>query len=93
MAERTQLFAYLVYTFFLVTIIYPPVVHWVWTPEGWASPYNPQPLFGVGVIDFAGVMVVHIVGGTCALIGATMVGPRQGRFDKNSNIVKQNAVF
>ena len=39
------------------------------------------------------VVVVHVVGGTCALIGAAMVGPRQGRFEKNSKIVKQNAVF
>ena len=92
-AERTQLFAYLVYTFFLVTIIYPPVAHWAWTEEGWASAFNPDPLFGVGALDFAGVVVVHVVGGTCALIGCTLVGPRQGRFVKNSKIVKQNAVF
>ncbi|XP_063695210.1 uncharacterized protein LOC134826670 [Bolinopsis microptera] len=92
-AERTQLFAYLVYTFFLVTVIYPPVAHSIWTDEGWASPYNPNPLFGVGAIDFAGGVVVHVVGGTCALIGSILVGPRQGRFVKNSKIVKQNAVF
>ena len=92
-AERTQLFAYLVYTFFLVTVIYPPVAHWAWTEEGWASAFNPDPLFGVGALDFAGVIVVHVVGGACALIGCTLVGPRQGRFVKNSKIVKQNAVF
>ena len=37
--------------------------------------------------------MVHVVGGTCALIGSILVGPRQGRFVKNSKIVKQNAVF
>ena len=50
-------------------------------------------MFGVGVLDFAGGVVVHVVGGTCALAGTIAVGPRQGRFDKNSKIVKQNAVF
>ena len=96
-AERTQLVAYLVYTFFLVTIIYPPVAHWIWTEEGWASSSssNPAPLFGVGALDFAGVFVVHVVGGAAALIGCILVGARQGRFVKQraSKVVKQNAVF
>ena len=94
-AERTHLFAYMIYTFFLVTIIYPPVAHWAWTAEGWASPYNENPLFGIGVPDFAGVVVVHVVGGACALIGASVVGPRHGRFvvNRKSKIVQQNAVF
>ena len=60
-AERTQLFAYLIYTFFLVTIVYPPVAHWIWTQEGWASPLNPNPLFGIGVIDFAGVGIELLI--------------------------------
>ena len=76
-----------------MTVIYPPIAHWIWTDEGWASPNNPNPLFGIGAIDFAGGVVVHVVGGTCALIGSILVGPRQGRFVKNSKIVKQNAVF
>lgn len=93
MAERTQLIAYVIYTLFLATIIYPPVAHWVWTDEGWASPQNPHPLFDIGVVDFAGVNAVHVVGGTCALVGSYLVGPRQGRFDKKTPLAKQNAVF
>ena len=88
------MFAYLVYTFFLTTFIYPPVAHWLWTEEGWASVHNKENrLFGVGVLDFAGVSAVHMVGGSCALIGAWLVGPRIGRFDKNRKIAKQNTVF
>ena len=85
--------AYLIYTFFLTTIIYPPVAHWCWTSEGWANVLNPDPLFGVGVIDYAGVVVVHVIGGTCALIGAIFAGPRHGRFEPGTDIMKQNSVF
>eukprot|EP00116_Pleurobrachia_bachei_P006179 sb/3466441/ len=93
-AERTQLFAYLVYTFFLTTFIYPPVAHWLWTEEGWAS----QVLFLLAEKPHPqelkrGVSAVHMVGGSCALIGAWLVGPRIGRFDKSRKIAKQNTVF
>ena len=78
-----------------MTIIYPPVAHWIWTVQGWASSGNEHPLFGVGALDFAGVFVVHVVGGAAALIGCILVGARQGRFVKQraSKVVKQNAVF
>ena len=49
---------------------------------GWASAFVPanQRLFGVGVIDFAGSTIVHMVGGLTALIGAIFLGPRTGKF-------------
>ncbi|GAB4517123.1 MAG: ammonium transporter [Anaerolineae bacterium] len=70
MAERTDFIGDIVYSALVGAIIYPVVVHWVWG-GGW--------LFERGFIDFAGSTVVHTVGGTVALIGAIMVGPRPNR--------------
>lgn len=94
-AERTNLVAYFVYTFALTAFVYPVVVHWGWSSTGWASAFKGENLlFDVGVIDFAGSTVVHMVGGASALIGAICLGPRQGRFGKDKkDLHKQNTVF
>eukprot|EP00189_Rhodosorus_marinus_P014086 CAMPEP_0184738036 /NCGR_PEP_ID=MMETSP0315-20130426/777_1 /TAXON_ID=101924 /ORGANISM="Rhodosorus marinus, Strain UTEX LB 2760" /LENGTH=480 /DNA_ID=CAMNT_0027205571 /DNA_START=159 /DNA_END=1601 /DNA_ORIENTATION=- len=80
-AERTSFYAYLGYALFLTSFVYPVVSHWVWG-GGWLST-----LFDVGVIDFAGCSVVHMVGGVAGLVGAILVGPRMGRFDAEGNVV------
>eukprot|EP00179_Madagascaria_erythrocladioides_P014093 CAMPEP_0198365446 /NCGR_PEP_ID=MMETSP1450-20131203/154176_1 /TAXON_ID=753684 ORGANISM="Madagascaria erythrocladiodes, Strain CCMP3234" /NCGR_SAMPLE_ID=MMETSP1450 /ASSEMBLY_ACC=CAM_ASM_001115 /LENGTH=540 /DNA_ID=CAMNT_0044072897 /DNA_START=131 /DNA_END=1753 /DNA_ORIENTATION=+ len=77
-AERTSFYAYLGYAFFLTGFVYPVVSHWVWG-GGWAS--------DLGVIDFAGCSVVHMVGGFAGLMGAAIVGPRLGRFDSEGKVV------
>jgi Amt family ammonium transporter len=65
------------------------VVHWVWNGNGWLSAFNVvDPLFGVGMIDFAGCAVVHMVGGLTGMMGSILVGPRLGRFDSNGNPVE-----
>ena len=87
-AERTQFVAYLVYSVSLTALIYPVVVHWVWSTEGWLSAFNTlddEPLFGIGMVDFAGCGVVHMVGGLAGLAGAYICGPRLGRFDSEGN--------
>jgi Amt family ammonium transporter len=79
-AERMKITAYLAYSFILGAIIYPVYGHWVWG-GGWLSTIS---VLGVtGVKDFAGSGVVHMVGGLAALIGAAMVGPRIGKFNKD----------
>ena len=74
-AERVQFRAYFVYSAMLSAIVYPIVVSWIFAPTGW--------LAARGFVDLAGGTVVHVVGGTAALVGATLLGPRIGRFDSD----------
>jgi len=80
-AERMKLEAYFIYTIVITAFIYPVVVHWIWSAEGWASAFNPDA--DAPMIDFAGSGVVHMVGGWSGLMGAYFVGPRAGRFSKD----------
>lgn len=75
-AERTSFYAYLGYAFLLTAFVYPVASHWVWDEKGFLNS-----LFGVGMIDFAGCSVVHMVGGIAGIVGAINVGPRWGRFE------------
>ncbi len=74
MAERTKFKSYLVYSVVISALIYPISGHWIWG-GGWLSQ--------LGFHDFAGSTAVHMVGGVSALIGATILGPRLGKYDKN----------
>ena len=73
MAERTKFSAYCIYSAAISLIIYPVSGHWIWG-GGW--------LAQLGFHDFAGSTAVHMVGGVCALIGAAILGPRIGKYDK-----------
>ncbi|CAD7698915.1 unnamed protein product [Ostreobium quekettii] len=87
-AERCQFRAYVIYTIVLTGFVYPIVVHWAWSTEGWLSPFRVNGdgekdiVFSdtVGLIDFAGSGVVHMTGGAAALMAATVLGARYGRF-------------
>lgn len=74
MAERTDFKAYCIYSAIISLIVYPVSGHWIWG-GGWLSE--------LGFHDFAGSCAVHMVGGMAALIGATVLGPRIGKYDKN----------
>ena len=74
MAERTKFSAYCIYSAAISLLIYPVSGHWIWG-GGWLSQ--------MGFHDFAGSTAVHMVGGVCALIGAKILGPRIGKYDKN----------
>jgi Amt family ammonium transporter len=82
-AERMKLEAYFIYTIVINAFIYPVTVHWFWSGEGYASAGNGGAT--APAIDFAGSGVVHMVGGLSGLMGAYMVGPRTGRFEKVEN--------
>jgi Amt family ammonium transporter len=68
-AERMKFSSLLWFVGLWELLIYAPVCHWIWG-GGW--------LAKLGVMDFAGGIVVHVAGGTGALIGAMMLGPRRG---------------
>jgi Amt family ammonium transporter len=74
MAERTKFSAYCIYSMVISAIIYPVSGHWIWG-GGW--------LADLGFHDFAGSTAVHMVGGISALVGAKILGPRIGKYDKN----------
>ena len=73
MAERTNFKAYCVYSAAISLLVYPIGGHWAWG-GGWLS--------GLGFHDFAGSAVVHNVGGVIACLGAWMLGPRIGKYDR-----------
>merc|ERR1719183_1659622 len=85
-AGRIKVVSYFIYSIFVTSIIYPVVVHWVWSDDGfmcnWHADVATKPFIpkSVNLIDFAGSGVVHLTGGICALVGAIFTGPRIGRF-------------
>ena len=87
MAERTKFSAYCIYSASISLLIYPISGHWIWG-GGW--------LGQIGFHDFAGSVAVHMVGGVCAMIGAAILGPRIGKYDRNGKpqaILGHNITF
>jgi Amt family ammonium transporter len=68
-AERMKFSAVLLFTVLWLLAVYVPIAHWVWG-GGW--------LAKLGVMDFAGGIVVHISAGVAALVCALVMGPRRG---------------
>jgi ammonium transporter, Amt family len=69
-AERIRFKSLLIFMVLWSTLIYMPIAHWVWNPDGWLRAF--------GAIDFAGGIVVHISAGLSALAAALVVGRRKG---------------
>ena len=84
MAERTKFLSYCVYSGIISGLIYPIEAHWIWG-GGW--------LAQLGFHDFAGSCAIHMVGGIAALVGASILGPRIGKFtrDESGKVIKVNA--
>jgi Amt family ammonium transporter len=68
-AERIKFRSLLIFIVLWSTLIYAPIAHWVWNPDGW--------LHALGAIDFAGGLVVHVSAGLSALAAALVVGRRK----------------
>jgi Amt family ammonium transporter len=68
-AERMRFSAVLWFSVLWLLVVYVPIAHWVWG-GGW--------LAKMGVMDFAGGIVVHVSAGVAALVCALVLGPRRG---------------
>ena len=68
-AERVRFWSYLIFICLFSLLIYCPLAHWTWHPDGF--------LYKWGVLDFAGGSVVHISAGFAALAGALYLGRRK----------------
>ncbi len=88
MAERTKFSSYCIYSAVISAFVYPVEAGWIWNIDGngW--------LQKLGFHDYAGSTAIHMVGGIAALIGASILGPRIGKYvkDKKTGKVKVKAI-
>ncbi len=76
-AERMRFVSYVLFTILFSLLVYAPLAHWSWHPEGF--------LFQMGALDFAGGTVVHISAGCAALAGALVLKRRKVHLEKQEN--------
>lgn len=69
-AERMKFPAFVAFSFIWATVVYDPMAHWVWGVGGWMRE--------LGVLDFAGGTVVHILSGVSGLVVCLVLGKRRG---------------
>jgi Amt family ammonium transporter len=77
-AERVKFTSYLIFMCLFSLLIYCPLAHWTWHPEGFLRQW--------GVLDFAGGTVVHMSAGFAALAGAYVLGKRENKDHQPANI-------
>jgi Amt family ammonium transporter len=73
-AERIRFTSYTVFILLFSLLVYAPIAHWTWHPDGF--------LFKMGALDFAGGTVVHISAGCAALAGALVLKRRQSHIEQ-----------
>jgi ammonium transporter, Amt family len=83
-AERIRFTSYILFIALFSLLVYAPIAHWTWHPNGF--------LFKMGVLDFAGGTVVHISAGCAALAGALVLKRRQVHID-NKEIPPANIPY
>ncbi len=69
LAERVKFTSYILFIILFSILVYAPLAHWSWHPDGF--------LFKMGALDFAGGTVVHISAGCAALAGALLLKRRK----------------
>ena len=72
-AERIRFTAYILFIALFSLLVYAPIAHWTWHPDGF--------LFKMGALDFAGGTVVHISAGCAALAGALVLKRRKAHIE------------
>src|SRR5215211_7590900 len=79
--ERIKFGAYVIYAVVFSTLLYPIISHWIFG-GGWLQ-------VNVGMQDFAGSTVVHLIGATGAFAALLLLGPRQGKYgpDGKPNVI------
>jgi Amt family ammonium transporter len=80
-AERVRFSAYLIFVSLFTLVIYAPLAHWTWHPDGFLRQW--------GVLDFAGGTVVHMSAGLAALAGAWVLGRRQSHLYGETHLPAQ----
>jgi Amt family ammonium transporter len=83
-AERIRFTAYVLFIVLFALLVYAPIAHWTWHPDGF--------LFKMGALDFAGGTVVHISAGCAALAGALVLKPRMVKLE-NKEIPPANIPY
>ena len=83
-AERIRFTAYTLFIVLFSLLVYAPIAHWSWHPQGF--------LFKMGVLDFAGGTVVHISAGCAALAGALVLKRRKAHIE-NREIPPSNIPY
>ncbi|MEI6411213.1 MAG: ammonium transporter [Bacteroidota bacterium] len=83
-AERIRFTSYILFTALFSLLVYAPLAHWTWHPDGF--------LFKWGVLDFAGGTVVHISAGCAALMGALALKRRIAHIE-NQEIPPANVPY
>jgi Amt family ammonium transporter len=76
-AERIKFLSFILFSFFLVALIYPVAGHWAWGGGFLGT---------LGFKDFAGSTVVHSIGGWAALTGVVILGPRMGKYSAKGKV-------
>ncbi|GAB6096070.1 ammonium transporter [Desulfatiferula olefinivorans] len=71
LAERVYFRGYILFIALWFLLIYCPLCHWIWAPDGWLFNAGAR-----GVIDLAGGLVIHVSAGISALVAALYLGPR-----------------